>query len=220
MFTLGRRVEHDPQSWGFPARRAVRLRTVLWPHHAPILDQSDLGSCEGNSLAQLLNTTKFVKSRPRGRYLDENAARSLYSEATALDNFPGQWPTEDTGTSGLAVCKAGVNQGYLTRYDHAFGIDHTTAALQLQPLITGINWYNDMFEPDSKGFLHPIGGLAGGHALTLLGVNLRWEYYTILNHWYNQDGTPWGANGRAKINRADYTRLLDEQGDVTVPIGK
>lgn len=220
MYTLGRLVEHDPKSRQYPSRRAVQIRTVLWSHNAPVLDQGDLGSCTGNALAQCLNTAKFAASRPRRRYLDEQVARALYSMATALDNFPGKWPTQDTGSSGLAVCKAGVNQGYLTRYDHAFGIDHATASLQLQPLITGINWYNDMFEPDSKGFLKPTGGVAGGHELTLLGVNLRWEFYTLLNHWYNEDLTPWGDNGRAKISRTDYTRLLNEQGDVTMPIGK
>lgn len=219
MVALGRRVEHDPRSRAYPSRRAAQPKSVLWAHRAPVLDQGNLGSCTGNALAQCLNTTKFVTSRPQRRYLDEVAARSLYSRATVLDVFPGQWPTEDTGSSGLGVCKAGVEFGYLSGYDHAFGIDHTAASLQIQPLITGINWYTDMYEVDTQGFIVPDGGLAGGHELTLLGVNYRWEYFTLLNHWW-ENSKPWGRNGRAKISRAHYARLLDEQGDVTVPVGR
>ena len=53
-----------------------------------------------------------------------------------LDEFPGQWPTQDTGSSGLAVAKAGVTLGYLQGYDHGFGVDHTASAL-LPGSITG-----------------------------------------------------------------------------------
>lgn len=215
---LGRLVEHDPKSRNYPARKAVRPRSVLWPHNAPVLDQGDLGSCTGNALAQCLNTAFFAKSRPKRKYLDEQYARLLYAKATVLDDIQGAWPPSDTGSSGLAVCKAGVALGYLTAYHHSFGVDHAAQTLQSQPLITGVNWYSDMYEPDSRGFITPTGGLDGGHELTLLGVNYRWEYFTWLNHWWD-NGKPWGDRGRVKVSRADYTRLLDEQGDVTAPIG-
>jgi hypothetical protein len=210
---LGRLVEHDERSRQYPARRATQPRTVLWTHSAPVLDQGELGSCTGNALAQCLNTGHFKASRKK--YLDEAAAKVLYSKATALDDVPGQWPTQDTGSSGLAVCKAGVQLGYLTGYQHAFGFDHFLTALQVSPLIVGTTWYEDMFQP-VNGYLNVSGAEAGGHEYLILGANLKGQYVTMLNSW----SASWGTKGRARIRFTDFQRLLNEDGDVTVPIGK
>lgn len=210
---LGRHVEHDERSRRYPARTTAVQRTVLWTHSAPVLDQGELGSCTGNALAQCLNTGRFKTSRKR--YLDEAAARTLYSRATALDDDPGQWPPTDTGSSGLAVAKAGVQYGYLTGYQHAFGFDHFLGAIQLSPVIVGTNWYEDMFTP-ANGYLSVSGSAAGGHEYLVLGANLKGQYVTMLNSW----SKTWGANGRARIRFNDFQRLLNEDGDVTIPIGK
>lgn len=216
MVALGRHVEHDPRSKDYPARRVAQPKSVLWTHRAPVLDQGDLGSCTGNALAQCLNTTKFAASRPKRKYLDEQYARLLYAKATTLDTVSGQWPPTDTGSSGLAVAKAGVALGYLSRYDHAFGFDHFAAALALQPVIVGTNWYSTMFKPDSDGFVQPGGQVAGGHEYLALGINYPGRYVTCLNSWSDT----WGVNGRFRMTFDDFTALLNEQGDVTVPIGK
>lgn len=216
-FSLGRLVEHDEQSRQHPARRATQPRTVLWTHSAPVLDQGDLGSCTGHALAQCLNTGRFRSARgTRGRYLDHAAARALYASATVLDDFPGAWPPHDTGSSGLAVCKAGVRAGYLAGYQHAFGFDHFAAALAISPVIVGTTWTDAMFTPDADGFIHPSGSAAGGHEYVVLGINYRARYVTILNSW----GPRWGRRGRARIRFDAFTALLADHGDVTVPIGK
>lgn len=212
---LGRHVEHDPRSHDYPARRATQSRTVLWPHRAPILDQHDLGACTGNALAQVLNTSAFAKSRGGRGFLTEDDARRLYSVATTLDDQHGQWPPTDSGSSGLAVAKAGVELGYLTSYTHAFGFQHFAEAIVLQPVIVGTTWLDGMFSPDSRGYLHPTGNAAGGHEYAILGFNQRGRYVTILNSW----GPGWGRNGRARITFDDFAALLADQGDVTVPIG-
>lgn len=216
MVALGRHVEHDPRSKLYPARRAARPRTVLWDHHAPVLDQGELGSCTGNALAQLLNTTKFTASRPKRKYLDERSAVDLYSVATGLDDIQGTYPPVDTGSSGLGVAKAGVRLGYLSAYQHAFGFDHFLSAIQLQPVIVGTNWHEAMFDTDADGFVKPVGALAGGHEYLALGVNMRGQYVTFLNSW----GSGWGAHGRFRMRFDSFEVLLSEDGDVTVPIGK
>jgi len=213
---LGRLVEHDPRSWDYPARRTTQLKTVLWSHHAPILDQGNLGSCTWNAMAQCLNTAKFVKSRPKGKYLDEDIAIKLYSRATQLDNFPGAWPPNDTGSSGIAAAKAGVEAGYLTGYTHAFGMQHFLESIQLSPVIVGTDWLTDMFNPSPKGYVAVSGDVAGGHEYAVLGVNMTGRYVTCLNSW----GAGWGVNGRFRIRFDDFANLLANQGDVTVPVGK
>jgi hypothetical protein len=190
---------------------------VLWTHRAPILDQFYTSSCTGFALANCLNTTRFVQSRPARRYLRHDNAIRLYSLATQLDQFPGTYEPDDTGSSGLAVAKAGKQLGYLSGYQHAFGFDHFLASIALQPVIVGTPWYDGMFTPDDAGgYLRPTGQMVGGHQYLILGANLRSRYVTILNSW----GPGWGVNGRARIGFADFAALLADQGDVTVPIGK
>lgn len=209
---LGRLVEHDPRSRDYAARTATTPRSVLWGHHAPILDQGDLGSCTGNALAQLINADPFAASRPNG-YLTEDDAVKLYELATTLDNVSGTYPPQDTGSTGLAVAKAGVRLGYFASYAHAFGFDHFAAALQLQPVIVGTAWTADMFTPDELGTVRPTGDVAGGHEYLALGIDYASGMLTFLNSW----GDQWGVGGRFYMRFNDFAALLAQQGDVTAP---
>lgn len=137
----------------------------------------------------------------------------LYSTATVIDEYPGAYPPEDTGSSGLAVAKAGVQAGYFQTYDHAFGFDHFVASLQLRPVIVGTNWHEGMFYPTSDGFVRPTGSLAGGHEYLALGVDYETQTLTFLNSW----GAGWAQQGRFKMTFADFTTLLGSDGDVTAP---
>lgn len=215
MPALGRLVEHDERSRFYQAAQAPAQRSVLWGHHAPVLDQGDLGSCTGNATAQLINTDYFAKSRGAG-YLTEKDALKIYELGTTLDNVPGAYPPDDTGSTGIAVAKAGVQLHYFTGYKHAFGFAHFTAALQLQPVIVGTTWHNGMFKPNAKGFIRPTGAVAGGHEYLALGVDYASQTLTFLNSW----SSAWGLSGRFHMTFADFSKLLADQGDVTVPVGK
>ena len=214
---LGRLVEHDPLSrnFGHEAAKELARKTTLWEHHAPVLDQGQLGSCTGNGLTQCLNTDFFAPSRP-GRYLDEHDAIMLYSKATHLDSFPGSYPPDDTGSSGNAVCKAGRALGYLSGWRWTFSWASFLSAIQTQPLIVGTAFYAGMENPDHYGFVRPTGGVVGGHEYLCLGVDFGSNSLTFLNSW----GASWGLNGRFHMTFSDYKRLLADHGDVTLPIGK
>lgn len=218
--SLGRTVHHDPRSRDHEAEQASQLGKVLWEHKAAVLDQGKLGSCTGNALTQLLNTTKAGKSRlaanKSNSFLKEGTAVQLYSRATVLDGIGGVYPPNDTGSSGLAVAKAGVEAGYFTEYRHAFGYQHFVGAIQLSPVIVGTSWFDGMFTPDADGYIWPTGKVAGGHEYAVLG----WDgssgpdKVTMLNSWSKS----WGRNGRAYIRGDVFTELLADQGDVTVPV--
>jgi hypothetical protein len=217
MPALGRLVEHDPRSRNFAAALAPAQRNVLWPHHAPVLDQGQVGSCTGNAMAQLLNTDVFAKSRAAAGvsgFLTERDALKLYHDATVLDGFPGTYTPVDTGSSGLGVAKAAKKQGYITAYAHAFGLPHFLSALQLQPVIVGTDWTNGMFKPNRKGFVKPTGSVAGGHEYLALGVDYTSQTITFLNSW----SSSWGQQGRFFMTFADFGKLLGSQGDVTAPV--
>lgn len=212
-YSLGRLVEHDSASRDFAFQvAATKPKTVLWEHSAPVLDQGQLGSCTGNALAQWLNTS-YAQGHRSG-LLDEAGAVELYSLATHLDVIPGTYLPDDTGSSGLAVCKAGKKLDYLTSYSHAFGFDALLMTLQHTPVIVGTEWTQNMFDPSGSGFIRPTGAIAGGHEYLILGCDMQLQMLTMLNSWSDQ----WGIHGRAFIKFNDFRMLLANQGDVTVPV--
>lgn len=212
MVALGRVVEHDERSRRFVARTAPGpLRKVTHRRYGPVLDQGSLGSCTGNAMAQSLN---HVPLRLKGRVMDENVALTLYSRATALDAFPGIYPPEDTGSSGLAVAKAAKEAGYITAYTHAFGLDQLLSALMLAPCIVGTNWHDQMFSPNSRGFVRPEGPVVGGHEYACIGVDPKAGVLTFLNSW----SAGWGDRGRFYMTFSDFGLLLADDGDATFPV--
>lgn len=205
---LGRRAHHDERSRAFPAATTPVVHDKAWAHYGPILDQGDLGSCTGHALVDCLMTRPNYRGAAK---LGHDDAVRAYSRATTIDPFPGEWPPTDTGSDSLDVCRAGVEFGWITGYDHAFGIDHLLGALMLGPVMVGTDWYESMFEPDKKGRLSVSGAVAGGHEYVITAKSGAW--LRILNSW----GTSWSVGGFAWIRVTDLARLLDEQGDVTVP---
>ena len=217
-FPLGRRLEpnHDPKSRGFQAFTAPALTKARHRLYGRPLDQGQLGSCTGNAAAHLLNTAPF--HRPRHRLYYEPAAVLFYSQATQIDPFDGQYPPEDTGSDGLSVCKAIQALGKISWYRHAFGIDQALHALVLSPVITGIPWFDGMFDPDQRGFVWPTGRIVGGHEICVNEIvpdpsHSGGGYVGFVQSW----GTSWGLHGRGRMTFHTWDQLLRMDGDVTVP---
>lgn len=213
-YPLGRRLEpnHDPRSRAYPVRVApTQPASVLHHHGGPILNQGPLGSCTGNAIVNALNARPL---RHRRRFLDETDAVRLYGAATRLDPWPGDYPPDDTGSSGLAAAKAAQREGLIIGYQHAFTHDEILLAITRAPVIVGVPWFDGMFTPDPAGFVHPTGTIVGGHEFAILGQALHSEYFTALNSW----GAGWGDAGRFRIRFDDLWALLEHGGDVTCPL--
>lgn len=207
---LGRIVNHDPRSRMFQARTAGEKRSVLWPHRAPVLNQGNTSACTGFALAQLLNSDKFSRGKP---LVNADALR-FYSLATRFDDVEGFYPPHDTGSSGLAACKAGKKLGYLTGYTHAFGFAHFCASLQLSPMMVGTDWYEGMTNPGGDHFGHPTGVIEGGHEYLALGVDYARRVLTFLNSWSGD----WGDGGRFYMTFDEFAPLLNSRGDAIRPL--
>jgi C1A family cysteine protease len=208
---LGRTVWHDERSRAFGATLAPEIKTKTHRHYGAVLDQGNLGSCTGNAMAQALNTKPF---KQRGRTFRQEDAVALYSRATQIDPWVGEYPPQDTGSSGLAVAKAAQERGWITGYRWAFGLDEALAALTLSPLLIGTNWYSSMFFPNSDGYVFPTGFNQGGHEYLLLGLDVRKQRVTALNSW----GSGWGRKGRFFMTFDTLGTLLEQNGDVVVPV--
>jgi len=105
--------------------------------------------------------------------------------------------------------------GNLKEYRWAFNLEDTISWLYTTgPVVIGTWWYKDMFYPDKKGFIHPTGSNAGGHAYILQGVNLGEKKVRMVNSW----GENWGQKGRAWISFDNLEKLISDQGEVCTAI--
>lgn len=209
---LGRIVEHDPRSRRYPYTAARTATYGPVKYDLIHLDQGQLGSCVGNSTVEVLSAPMYGMTVP----LDEGVAVDVYSAATAVDEFPGQYKPTDTGTSGLAAAKVTKTRGWTSGYQHAFTVTDALAALQHYPVMTGIPWLSCFDQPDQDGHITIMPGatVRGGHELSVDEYDPNRGVVWFHNHW----GTDWGVGGRCSITVADWAHLLGQQGDVTVLI--
>ena len=232
---LGRVVELDERSKLFAIRPEVASLTPVtrnWRCDL-VLDQGNMGSCVGNACTHELAATPDIYTG-----LDENFAKQLYFLAQQLDSWPGgEYPGASpnySGTSTLAGMKALVQRGYIKQYKWAFSLEDAVLAIGHHgPVVIGINWYNDMFNPAANGFVKPTGGVAGGHDILVRGVkcvfvnetaghtmnnlDLDKSFVTLHNSW----GKSWGVNGECFVSLRDFQKLLSDDGaDCAIPVSR
>ena len=84
------------------------------------------------------------------------------------------------------------------------------------PVVVGTYWYRGMFKPDRNGIIRPTGGIVGGHAYVINGVDKSKKLFRIKNSW----GKNWGINGHAYISFADMEKLMKQNGEICIAIEK
>lgn len=220
---LGRHVRHDPESkrYAEPEPASLTLTHVDWTDTV-LLDQGNVGSCTGNATVGNLGTGEFIGTEPAGTALTETLALGIYSDAEVIDGN-GPYPPNDNGSSGLSVAKAAKTRGLISGYTHALSLTAALAALQRQPVITGVNWYTGFDTPDADGFAQVSGTVRGGHEFVVVGNGTAADFgitavpaATRLVKARNSWGPSFGVNGYFYFTEADWGRLLSEQGDVTI----
>lgn len=212
---LGRHVMHDSESrkFEFPTEQ-LPIISKVWSRSIPILDQGNVGSCTGNAGIGDLGSDPMFSTFPFGsKYtLDEAGALKLYSDAEDIDG-DGPYPPNDNGSFGLSIAKALKNAGMISGYQHTFSLDAALRALSVTPWITGINWYDGMFNPHPEtGQVVPTGQIAGGHEIVCREINVENSQLWFDNSW----GLSWGLSGRFWMTFEHFGELLEQQGDVTI----
>lgn len=220
---LGRHVHHDSRSRAYALSEDLLPSTYTSAVHQvriPVLDQGDLGSCTGNAAEAFIGSDPLYDAIPTTNPAcptgdadaDEQQAVTLYSTATKLDEFKGQYPPTDTGSSGVGVAKAAQKAGLISGYQHAFSLDAALRALAVSPLIVGVNWYEGFDNPGSSGRVQITGSVRGGHEFLLYGIDTQRQIVLAQNSW----GTSWGLQGCFSFSWGDLGRLLSEDGDATL----
>lgn len=209
---LDRLIQFDERSRNFPIKalyEAKKPRSYTWRCNS-VLDQGPDGACVGFGCAhELIARPSEVKG------VDSLYAKhKLYWEAQKIDQweggaYPGARPFYE-GTSILAGVKVTHKLGWFDSYRWAFGIqDLITGVGYNGPAVIGTYWFNDMFTPDSKGYIKPTGGIAGGHCTLVRAVSIKKKRLTIRNSW----GSMWGKNGDCYISFDDMDNLLKLDGE-------
>lgn len=182
-----------------------KIVTKHWDDYA-YLDQGSDGACVG------FGTSGELAAEPDSVPNVDNAfALGVYNDAKEIDEWPG---VDYEGTSVLAGAKVAKNRGYYSGYLWATTEeDMARTVSNYGPVIIGVDWYENMMDPDSNGFLTPTGEVVGGHCVVVTGIDAEGAFYSIRNSW----GTSWGDNGSAKISRASMANLIANNGDVCKP---
>jgi hypothetical protein len=217
---LGRHVGHDTRSLNYLVEETTdTFVPVRWELDGPVLDQGQLGACTGFATATCLNHAPYKATVPANVTLDNAEGVTLYSAATRLDPYPGNYPPSDTGSDGLSAAKAAKKLGLITGYLHITTPEALASALALGPVIVGTDWYESMFDPDSMGNLtvDRSSGVAGGHEYTLDEITGDGRF-GFTNSW----GSSFGLGGRMFMQVPDFLGLLAAKGDAThfVALGK
>lgn len=204
------------------------LRSYTWPLHN-WLDQGSEGRCVEYSLCHELLA---VPVGVRYEFIQKILFGKLIYWAAQMEDpwpggsYPGAVPQEE-GTSVQAGTKVAARLGFYGEYRWALNATELARYMVYKgggPAVIGINWYGDMFTPDENNFSR-IGNsnIEGGHAICVVGVHVRrapggfdfdQSFFVLHNSW----GANWGKNGRCRVSWADMERLIQEEGEVMLPI--
>jgi len=138
--------------------------------------------------------------------------QTIYTEAQKIDEWPGE---NYAGTSVRAGAKYLKNTNKINSYYWAYDINTLiNSVFNLGPVVVGTYWYSGMFYPNSNGIIRISGGIAGGHAYVINGVDKKNQLFRIKNSW----GKNWGKQGHAYISFGDMSRLISMNGEICLAV--
>jgi hypothetical protein len=192
------------------------IKSVTHEEFVPVWDQGRIGDCTANAAYGCLVTAPF--GRP-GVHYDENDSVALYELETKLDDsqIPGEYPPDDTGSSGPWSMMALHQLGLIASWRHTRHLHVALRMLNHGPISIGTTWYMSMAEPDADGMLavDEASGVAGGHQVCVVANDAQNRRVKIRQSW----GTDWGIeSGHCWLSWSDLEFLLSQGGDVVQPV--
>lgn len=222
---LGRHQVHDVLD-ALPERDAANLvdvfapiQTVRHQEFVPVFDQGNVGSCTANAALGTLVTAPFGKA---GVSYTEDDALALYELETTLDDsqIPGEYPPDDTGSTGPWSMIALQKQRKIHSFTHTRSAHHALLLLNKGPISIGVTWYQSMFDvgqlPNGQSVIRvdPNSEVAGGHQVCVVGNDTTAQMVYVRNSW----GEGWGDDGHAWMRWTDLRFLFANGADCVQPV--
>ena len=135
------------------------------------------------------------------------------------DDFPGEYPPDDTGSTGYFAMKAAAVDLRLVK-DFSVTQDPHVAleGLMEVPITIGIDWYEGFDEPDSSGLVLPRGRIRGGHEVFCAGYDASEQLIWLRNSWGPDYGVlRYQKPGFFCMKYRDFASLLRSGGDACIP---
>lgn len=221
---LGRRFAgHDEHSRNYgvrPLLTPVVRKPTFWalPSGSFPLDQGAEGACTafGSSHELAVGPVQVPD-------ITNQFAIELYRRIQATDRAMGNSWTD--GASTLAAMKTLKNEGRITGYRWAFGVDDIVDTLcSVGPVCLGVEWRYDMYVTKPGGKVSMTGQVVGGHFITAVAYDVHPVWGPVVG-WLNSWGQEYGvadarlnaAGGIGWITLADLATLMSHQGEAAVP---
>lgn len=211
---LGRHVRIDTrgESYRVAPVSAAAIESRMWlGSNQQALNQGDIGACTGFAPAHALNCLPF------GMRLSNSDALEIYRVATTKDPWSGSWPSEDTGSSGLAAMQACRELGYIKSWSNAYTIDEVLSGLQTRPGILGCTWFSGCDHPIASGEISPVGSVRGGHETAIVGCEPDHGMIVLRNSWEKYGVAISGQTGYFRLTYTEFSVLMLLTGDVIFP---
>lgn len=187
----------DPRDADYPFAKALPpVAPPTYRYWVPNarLDQRATPNCVGYASAHLISGSPV-----RVHGMTNAHGDALYRLCKEVDGYPGD------GTWVRVAASVMRRDGLIAEYLWAQSMDDLVRwVLTKGPVVVGTAWTDQMFTPDSRGFIHPEGEIVGGHAYLIDGINVRAGKARLLNSW----GPGWGRKGQAWIGLADLESLV------------
>lgn len=195
--------------------RLDAIQSVTHEEYVPVFNQGQVGSCTANAALGCLVTAPF--GHPGVAYTEQDALR-LYELETKLDDrqIPGQYPPNDTGSSGPWSMMALEQEGLIRSWVHTRATHTALRLLTRGPISLGTPWHRSMITPDAGGTIHvdETSEIVGGHQVCVVGNDADGQRIRIRNSW----GPGWADAGHCWLSWADFDFLLQQGGDVVQPV--
>lgn len=178
-YRLGAHLDHDPKNADYPLAAITESvappatpRPVRWNRYVPVWDQGNVPMCVAEAVSGFAVTDPYYPLLSDSQHaVAQNPAhrQELYVAANGDDGIIGK----HEGTTANAGFKYAhvldLQPPATAEYDWVYGHTNVLAEAlayldRVGPLLLCCPWHQDMFAPDSYGFVSPVGEIVGGHA--------------------------------------------------------